>query len=200
MTGAPTGVPTIAQRVQALLAANRLGEALVPMRQLTVAMPAAAGGLRLLAGLEVALKRIGDASRRFRWALAIDPADVTLIREALALPADAGVPSPDRIRHLLVQEPDLLLMDEPFAALDPILRDNLNVNLLKLWQRRQKTILFVTHSINEAVFLSDRIVILEEGRFLKEFTVDIPRPRDFETFSSKTYLDMVRELRTWMPI
>lgn len=104
------------------------------------------------------------------------------------------------IARALVQEPDLLLMDEPFAALDPILRDNLNVNLLKLWQRRKKTILFVTHSINEAVFLSDRIVILEEGRFLKEFKVDIPRPRDFETFSSETYVDMVRELRTWMPI
>ena len=104
------------------------------------------------------------------------------------------------IARALVQDPDLLLMDEPFAALDPILRDNLNVNLIKLWQRTHKTVLFVTHSINEAVILSDRIVILEEGTFIKSFDIDLPRPRGFETFHSRRFMDMVREIREFMPI
>lgn len=104
------------------------------------------------------------------------------------------------IARALVQEPDLLLMDEPFGALDPILRDNLNVNLLKLWARTKKTILFVTHSINEAIFLSDRVVILEEGRFIEEVVIDIPRPRDFDTFHSSEFIAKVRKIRSIMPI
>ena len=104
------------------------------------------------------------------------------------------------IARALVQEPNLLLMDEPFSALDPLLRDNFNINLLKLWQRTRKTILFVTHSINEAVILSDRIVILEQGRFIKEYNIDIPRPRDFETFSTPAFSEAVRHIREDLPI
>ncbi|MDJ0835323.1 MAG: ABC transporter ATP-binding protein [Acidobacteriota bacterium] len=104
------------------------------------------------------------------------------------------------IARALVQNPDILLMDEPFAALDPMLRDNLNVNLLKLWHRTGKTILFVTHSINEAVFLSDRIVILEEGRMITERKIPIPRPRDFDTFGSELFVHTVGEIRKVMPI
>jgi len=104
------------------------------------------------------------------------------------------------IARALVQDPDLLLMDEPFAALDPILRDNLNVNLLKLKIRTEKTILFVTHSINEAVFLSDRIMILEEGRFIHAIEIEIPRPRTFDTFATPAFTKLVAEIRQVMPI
>ena len=91
-------------------------------------------------------------------------------------------------------------MDEPFGALDPLLRDNLNVNLVKLWERTRKTILFVTHSINEAVILSDRILILEEGRFIKSFAITLPRPRSFETFHSREFAKIARQIREYMPI
>ncbi len=104
------------------------------------------------------------------------------------------------IARALVQDPDLLLMDEPFSALDPILRDNFNINLLKLWARTQKTILFVTHSINEAVILSDRIVILEEGRFIWDIGIDLPRPRSFATFHSEAFAHITREIRAHLPI
>jgi len=104
------------------------------------------------------------------------------------------------IARALVHDPDLLLMDEPFGALDPLLRDNLNVNLVKLWERTRKNILFVTHSINEAVILSDRILILEEGRFIKSFTIKIPRPRGFETFHSREFARIARQIREHMPI
>jgi len=103
------------------------------------------------------------------------------------------------IARALVQDPDMLLMDEPFSALDPLLRENLNINLLGLWSRTRKTILFVTHSINEAVILSDRIVILEQGQFIDSFTIDIPRPRGFETFATPQYAEYVREIRQQLP-
>lgn len=104
------------------------------------------------------------------------------------------------IARALVTNPDLILMDEPFGALDPLLRDNLNVNLSKFASRTEKTILFVTHSINEAVILSDRIVILEEGRFIKNLDVPLGRPRDFDTFQSKTFLEAIQHVRQHMPI
>lgn len=104
------------------------------------------------------------------------------------------------IARALVQDPDLLLMDEPFSALDPLLRDNFNINLLKLWARTGKTVLFVTHSINEAVILSDRILILEAGHFLHSFDIDLPRPRDFDTFKSPRFVSLTREIRQCLPI
>lgn len=104
------------------------------------------------------------------------------------------------IARALVQDPELLLMDEPFSALDPILRENMNINLLRLYQRTKKTILFVTHSIDEAVILSDRIVILEEGRFLEDYHVPLPRPRSYETFRSPEFAQTVLEVRERLPI
>ena len=104
------------------------------------------------------------------------------------------------IARAIVQDPDILLMDEPFSALDPILRDNLNINLHKFQGRTGKTILFVTHSINEAVILSNRIVILEEGAFVKEFKIDLPDRRDFETFHTPEFAKIAREIREHLPI
>lgn len=104
------------------------------------------------------------------------------------------------IARALVQDPDLLLMDEPFSALDPILRENMNVNLLRLYQRTRKTILFVTHSIDEAVILSDRIVILEEGKLLDEFHIPLERPRDYHTFRTPEFAQTVQMIRERLPI
>ena len=129
-------------------------------------------------------------------------AEVGMAQAAHAFPfqLSGGMAQRVAIARALVQDPDLLLMDEPFAALDPLLRDNLNVNLIKLWQRTRKTVLFVTHSINEAVILSDRIVILEEGRIIESLDIDLPRPRGFETFSSPAFQEMVGRIRRLMPI
>ncbi|PIE01784.1 MAG: hypothetical protein CSA81_10410 [Acidobacteria bacterium] len=103
------------------------------------------------------------------------------------------------IARALVQDPDLLLMDEPFSSIDPLLRENLNINLLKLWSRMKKTVLFVTHSINEAVLLSDRILILEEGCFIEEFKIDLPRPRTFDTPQSSKFLNYVKTIHGCLP-
>ena len=81
------------------------------------------------------------------------------------------------IARALAFEPDLLLMDEPFGALDEITRDHLNEQLLRLWQQTRKTVVFVTHSISEAVFLSNRIVVMSPrpGRILEIIDNDLPR-------------------------
>lgn len=83
------------------------------------------------------------------------------------------------ICRALLTDPDILLMDEPFGALDAMTRDDLNVEVARIWQETHKTIVFITHSISEAVFLSDRVIILDRhpGRIVEELTIDLPRPR-----------------------
>jgi NitT/TauT family transport system ATP-binding protein len=83
------------------------------------------------------------------------------------------------ICRALLHEPPLLLMDEPFGALDALTRDQLQIDLLRLWSKQKMTVVFVTHSIPEAVFLSDRIVVLSPrpGRIEEIIKIDLPRPR-----------------------
>jgi NitT/TauT family transport system ATP-binding protein len=101
------------------------------------------------------------------------------------------------IARALAFEPDLLLMDEPFGALDEITRDHLNDQLLKLWLHTQKTVIFVTHSISEAVFLSDRIVVMSPrpGRILEIIDNTLPRERALAVRETTQFLDVAQRVR-----
>lgn len=101
------------------------------------------------------------------------------------------------IARALSFEPALLLMDEPFGALDEITRDNLNVHLLRLWEKTGITVIFVTHSIPEAVFLSSRIVVMSPrpGRILEVIDGDLPRDRDLDVRETPEFLEIAHRVR-----
>jgi NitT/TauT family transport system ATP-binding protein len=100
-----------------------------------------------------------------------------------------------RALHL---DADVLLMDEPFGELDEITRERLSVELREIWRRERKTILFVTHSVPEAVVLGDRCLLFDgpPGRLAASFDVDLPRPRDERAFESARFQEQVAEVRS----
>nr|WP_315234878.1 ABC transporter ATP-binding protein [uncultured Albidiferax sp.] len=118
-----------------------------------------------------------ESDARVAEALAL----VGLSKFATALPRalSGGMQMRVSIARGLVTQPDLLLMDEPFGALDEITRHKLDADLLDLWRKKKLTVIFVTHSIHEAVFLSNRVVMMaaRPGRVVEEFHIDAPYPR-----------------------
>jgi len=104
------------------------------------------------------------------------------------------------IARALATDPNLLLMDEPFGALDEFTRNKLDDDLIKLWWERKLTTVFVTHSIYEAVFLSTRIVVLaaNPGRIFRTMTIDEPQPRGQDFRDSARFAAYCRELSTWL--
>jgi NitT/TauT family transport system ATP-binding protein len=103
----------------------------------------------------------------------------------------------------LVHDPSLLLMDEPFGALDALSRDQLNLELQSIWQAHRKTVLFITHSITEAVFLSDRVVVMSPrpAKVGAILDINLPRPRSFDFAESPEFGRYAKEIRrmfeTW---
>ncbi len=93
--------------------------------------------------------------------------------------------------------PPLLLMDEPFGALDEMTRERLNLELLRIWEQSGSTVIFVTHSISEAVFLSTRVVVMSArpGRIVGIVDVDLPQPRNIETREEPRFAELIREVR-----
>ncbi|MBM2851330.1 MAG: Sulfonate transporter ATP-binding protein [Anaerolineales bacterium] len=101
------------------------------------------------------------------------------------------------IARALAFEPPLLLMDEPFGALDEFTRERMNMELLKIWGKTGGTVIFVTHSIAEAVFLSNRVVVMSPrpGRITKVVDIGLPRPRTFETREDPRFFAAVTDVR-----
>jgi NitT/TauT family transport system ATP-binding protein len=129
--------------------------------------------------------------------------DAALKQVGLAEFADAyprelsgGMKMRASLARALVTDPDILLMDEPFAALDEITRFRLNNDLLALWRNLRKTVIFVTHSVFESVYLSQRVVVMTSrpGRLSAEIRIDAPEPRTEEFRTSADYAGYCREV------
>lgn len=101
------------------------------------------------------------------------------------------------IARALSFEPSILLMDEPFGALDEITRDRMNLELLRIWKEVKHTIIFVTHSTSEAIFLSDKIVVLSKrpGRIMEILDVRLPRPREANLRYTDEFLRLAKRIR-----
>ncbi|MGW1988433.1 ABC transporter ATP-binding protein [Streptomyces collinus] len=106
------------------------------------------------------------------------------------------------IARALVLDPPLLMMDEPFGALDALTRERLNLELLTMWHRSRKSCVLVTHSIHEAVFLSDRVLVMSPrpGHVVADVTIDLPRPRTLAMTADARYGDLVLRLRRHLDI
>ncbi|MDE0143650.1 MAG: ABC transporter ATP-binding protein [Caldilineaceae bacterium] len=101
------------------------------------------------------------------------------------------------IARALSFEPSILLMDEPFGALDEMTRERLNLELLNIWRKTGTTVIFVTHSITEAVFLSTRVIVMSArpGRITADIAIDLPQPRNSETRSNVRFFELETEVR-----
>jgi NitT/TauT family transport system ATP-binding protein len=101
------------------------------------------------------------------------------------------------VARALAADPPLLLMDEPFGALDAMTREQMNVELQRIWLDRRKTVVFITHSIPEAVFLGTRVLVMSRrpGRILEDLRVDLPHPRSLDVMSAPAFGEHVRAIR-----
>jgi NitT/TauT family transport system ATP-binding protein len=101
------------------------------------------------------------------------------------------------IVRALAQDPSVLLMDEPFGALDAFTRDEMNLLLMRLWAESGKTIVFVTHNISEAIFLADRVVVMtpRPGRLAHIYDIDLPRPRTVEMTFEPGFIELVQDMK-----
>jgi NitT/TauT family transport system ATP-binding protein len=144
-------------------------------------------------GLGMELEHAARPARRERVAQMLELVGLSHVARRYPRQLSGGMKMRASIARALVSHPRILLMDEPFAALDEMARDRLNEELLRLYSEQKWTVLFVTHSVAEAVFLSTRVVILaaHPGRVAHEIKVDLPWPRTAETRESKAFEEQV---------
>jgi NitT/TauT family transport system ATP-binding protein len=146
-------------------------------------------------GLGLELEHAARAVRKERVTRMLKLVSLSHVANHYPRQLSGGMKMRASIARALVSKPRILLMDEPFAALDEMTRDRLNEELLRLFSEQKWTVLFVAHSVAEAVFLSTRIVILaaHPGRVAHEIKVDLPWPRTSETRESKAFEEQVTQ-------
>ena len=137
------------------------------------------------------------ARRKRRVAEMLDLVELTGFADHHPWQLSGGMQQRVAIARALSFEPALLLMDEPFGALDEMTRERLNLELLSIWQQTGNTVVFVTHSISEAVFLSSRVVVMSPrpGRIAGTVQIDLPYPRTVETREAPRFFELVTEVR-----
>ena len=137
------------------------------------------------------------AKRADRVAAMIELVELTGFEGHHPWELSGGMQQRASIARALSFSPALLLMDEPFGALDEMTRERLNMELLRIWVETGSTVIFVTHSISEAVFLSTRVAVMSArpGRITSVVSIDLPQPRTFETREDPRFFELVTEVR-----
>jgi NitT/TauT family transport system ATP-binding protein len=149
--------------------------------------------------LQLDIRRMDRASLRRSVASLIDLVGLTGFENRMPYELSGGMQQRVALCRALVHNPSLLLMDEPFGALDALTREQMNIELQRIWMETGKTIVFITHSIMEAVFLADEVVVMtpRPGRIQEVVPVKLPRPRNFDVLKDPNYhkaSDRVRAL------
>ncbi|MCS0496502.1 ABC transporter ATP-binding protein [Ancylobacter sp. MQZ15Z-1] len=145
----------------------------------------------------VELLKLSKAKYRERAMELLAMAKLADFAGALPRELSGGMRQRAAICRALIHNPSTLLMDEPFSALDAITRDDMSVELLRIWQANRKTVVFVTHSIREAAFLSDRVLVMgrRPATLVEDITIDLPRPRHIAMTEEESFNGYVRHLR-----
>lgn len=145
--------------------------------------------------LPLRLQGVSRDAARDRVAAVLEQVNLTGFEEAVPRELSGGMKMRTSIARALVTRPRVLLMDEPFAALDEITRNQLNNDLLALWEKERFTVIFVTHSVFESVFLSDRILVMaaRPGRVVREIVIDEPYPRGIDWRTAPEYGRIARQ-------
>ena len=147
--------------------------------------------------LSIEFTRKPRATERERAAALLDRFGLAGFEHRFPWELSGGMRQRASICRALLADPELMLMDEPFGALDAMTRDDLNVELAQIWQDTRKTLLFITHSIVEAVFLSDRVVMMGRapGMVVETIVIDLPRPRRLAVRDSAEFAAYVHRIR-----
>ena len=147
--------------------------------------------------LPLRLKGQPVAAARERAERLLDLVGLTGSRDSFPHELSGGMQQRVSLARSLVRDPSVLVMDEPFSALDAMTRENMMVELQRVWLDKRPSVLFITHSIAEAVFLSDRVLVMSgrPGRVIMDRTVDLPRPRTLDTLASPQFAELCNELR-----
>jgi NitT/TauT family transport system ATP-binding protein len=147
--------------------------------------------------LPVEVQRSDDAAAHQKARRLLRLVGLEGFEEAYPKQLSGGMAQRVVLARTLLQEPRLLLMDEPFGALDALTRERLNVELLRLYERHAQTVVMVTHSIGEAVFLADRVLVLSQrpGRLVAQIAIDLPRPRDRTLLGTPHFARLTQQVR-----
>jgi len=147
--------------------------------------------------LPLELSGISLAEANRRAAELIEMVGLPGFEEAWPRDLSGGMAQRVAIARALIQDPDILLLDEPFGALDALTRERMGEELLHIWQKRKKTVLMVTHSISESLLLSDRVLVLTRrpGQISFELVVDLPRPRTEQMRYHPHFGELAQKLR-----
>ncbi len=141
---------------------------------------------------------VDEEAMRLRVQQMIDLVGLEGFEHAYPRQLSGGMQQRAALARALVQTPRLLLLDEPFAALDALTRERMNLELLRIWARHRQTAVMITHSIQEAVFVADRVLVITSrpGRLAGEVTISLPRPRTLDLMATPAFGRLAFEVRT----